>query len=128
MTLKGLHALGLPVGLLVLAEKSNTSCRHGSLPGCLTGSMSCVCTCVRARGGWLPCCLAATTHWHVALWSSAWALVSSSSYPDLPCTLTHILTHPGTVTTTVTFSVSSSFGITYASLPPSFLSSFWGAI
>lgn len=40
-----LHALGLPAGLLVLAAKSNTSCSHGSLAGCLDDCV-CVFACV----------------------------------------------------------------------------------
>lgn len=71
--MKCLHALGLPAGLLVLAAKSNTSCSHGSLAGCLD---DCVCVCVRVcvhacMGSWL-------TFWLAVLLSLDYLAVTGS--------------------------------------------------
>ena len=76
---------------------------------------ACVCVCACVSSLLPPDYLAATACWHVALWSSVWTLMSSSSCPDLPSVHTnehtHACTHPGGAATTVTF--SSSFGTAF---------------
>lgn len=89
--------------------------------------VDCVCMCacmsVWLADSWLWSCRRWIT-WQLAFWSSVWAGMSSLSYADPPPahsdTHTHALPLHGGTATTVTFSVSSSFGTSFAP-PPLFL-------